>query len=102
MNPPDSDLHSWCAKAHEYAQAGGMVIALLPAWTDAPWFRDFVQLSRITFIRGKLSFVGRKGYSWFPSMVALWTPKTVKRRPGTPLDAVLDKSFAVGGTYIAE
>jgi DNA N-6-adenine-methyltransferase (Dam) len=33
MNPPYSDLYPWCAKAYEYAQAGGRVIALLPAWT---------------------------------------------------------------------
>jgi hypothetical protein len=45
MNPPYSDLHPWCAKAYEYAKAGGTVIALLPAWTDAPWFNDFVSLA---------------------------------------------------------
>jgi phage N-6-adenine-methyltransferase len=69
MNPPYSDINSWCRKAYEYARAGGTVIALLPAWTDADWFHDFVSYGRITFIRGKLSFVGRKGFSWFPSMV---------------------------------
>jgi phage N-6-adenine-methyltransferase len=101
MNPPYSDLHTWCAKAYEYAQAGGMVIALLPAWTDAPWFHDFVSFGRITFIRGKLSFVGRKGYSWFPSMIVLWSPETVRRRPDAPLDVVLDTGVAVGGAYLS-
>ena len=28
MNPPYSDLYPWCAKAYEYAQTGGTVIAL--------------------------------------------------------------------------
>jgi hypothetical protein len=80
--PPYSDINSWCQKAYEYARAGGTVIALLPAWTDADWFHDFVSYGRIAFIRGKLSFVGRKGFSWFPSMIVEWNPKTVKRRRG--------------------
>ena len=46
MNPPYSDLYPWCAKAYEYAEAGGTVIALLPAWTDAPWFHDYVSYGR--------------------------------------------------------
>jgi phage N-6-adenine-methyltransferase len=101
MNPPYSDLHPWCAKAFEYAKAGGTVIALLPAWTDAPWFHEFVGYGRITFIRGKLSFVGVKGYAWFASMIVEWNPKTVKRRQGVPLDAVLDTGVAMGGAYVS-
>jgi len=65
MNPPYGDLRSWCAKAYEYAKSGGTVIALLPAWTDTSWFHDFVCHGRITFIRGKLAYVGRPGYAAF-------------------------------------
>jgi phage N-6-adenine-methyltransferase len=101
MNPPYSDLYPWCAKAYEYAKAGGTVIALLPAWTDAPWFHDFVSYGRITFIRGKLSYVGRRGYAPFPSIIVEWNAKTVKRRRGAPLDAILDTGIAKSGTYIA-
>jgi phage N-6-adenine-methyltransferase len=101
MNPPYSDLYPWCAKAYDYAEAGGTVIALLPAWTDAPWFHDYVSYGRITFIRGKLSYVGRRGYAPFPSIVVEWNPKTVKRSRGTPLDAVLDTGVATGGAYTA-
>jgi phage N-6-adenine-methyltransferase len=102
MNPPYSDLYPWCAKAYEYAQAGGTVIALLPAWTDSPWFHEFVSYGRITFIRGKLSYVGRRGYAPFPSIIVEWNPKTVQRRRGTPLDAMLDTGVAMAGTYIAK
>jgi phage N-6-adenine-methyltransferase len=91
MNPPFSDLHRWCAKAYEYAKSGGKVVALLPAWTDAPWFHEFVALGKITFLRGKLSYVGRRGYAPFPSMIVEWNSKTVKRRSGEPLNAVLDE-----------
>ena len=95
MNPPYSDLYPWCSKAYEYARAGGTVIALLPAWTDAPWFHDFVSYGAITFIRGKLSYVGRKGYAPFASIVVKWNPHTVKRRSGAPLDAMLDTGVAL-------
>jgi hypothetical protein len=102
MNPPYSDLVPWCRKAYEYALAGGTVIALLPCWTDAGWFHDYVQYGRITFLRGKLSYVGRKGYAWFPSMVVMWSPETVRRKAGAPLIAKLDdKGTARGGRYIA-
>jgi phage N-6-adenine-methyltransferase len=100
LNPPYSHIHPWCQKAYEYARAGGAVIALLPAWTDAPWFHDVASYGRITFIRGKLSFIGRKGYVWFPSMIVEWNPTTVRRLPGAPLNTVLDTGSAKGGNYI--
>ena len=101
MNPPDSDLYPWCAKACEYARAGGTVIALLPAWTDAPWFHDFVSYGAITFVRGKLSYVGRKGYAPFPSIIVEWNPQTVKRKRGAPLVALLDTGVCIAGEYMA-
>jgi hypothetical protein len=90
MNPPYSDLLPWCAKAYDYAKSGGTVIALLPAWTDAPWFHDCVSYGRITFLRGKLSYVSRRGYAPFGSMIVEWNPEAVKRQRGEPLNAVLD------------
>jgi DNA N-6-adenine-methyltransferase (Dam) len=100
-NPPYSSLYPWCAKAFKYAKAGGTTIALLPAWTDAPWFHDFVSYGRITFLRGKLSYVGRQGYAPFGSMIVEWNPKTVKRARGAPLDAILDTGIARSGLYVA-
>jgi phage N-6-adenine-methyltransferase len=90
MNPPYSDLLPWCAKAYEYAKSGGTVIALLPTWTDSPWFHDHVAFGHITFLRGKLSYVGRQGYAPFGSMIVEWNPETVKRQRHEPLNAVLD------------
>ena len=92
MNPPDSNISPWCAKAYEYAKAGGTIIALLPAWTDAPWFHEYVRFGRITFIRGKLGFVGQKGFAWFASMIVEWNPQTVRRQSGMALDVVLAQS----------
>jgi hypothetical protein len=100
VNPPYSNIGPWCAKAVEYARAGGTTIALLPVWSDAPWFHSHVQYGQITFIRGKLSFVGRLGYAWFPSMIVVWNPKTVRRKAGDPLLAMLDdKGIVRGGRY---
>jgi phage N-6-adenine-methyltransferase len=102
MNPPYSDLVNWCRKAYEYALAGGTVIALLPVWSDAGWFHSHVRYGEITFLRGKLSYVGRAGYAWFPSMVVMWSSETVRRKATDPLLARLDnKGLARGGRYIA-
>jgi hypothetical protein len=102
MNPPYSDLVNWCQKAYEYALAGGTVIALLPVWSDTGWFHSHVRYGEITFLRGKLSYVGRAGYAWFPSMVVMWSSETVRRKATDPLLARLDnKGLARGGRYIA-
>ncbi len=41
LNPPYSGIYRWVAKAVA-------VIALLPVWSDAPWFHDFMPLGKIT------------------------------------------------------
>ena len=89
-------------KGVRYALAGGTVIALLPVWSDAGWFHSHVRYGEITFLRGKLSYVGRAGYAWFPSMVVMWSSETVRRKATDPLLARLDnKGLARGGRYIA-
>jgi hypothetical protein len=101
MNPPYGNLMPWCRKAYEYALAGGTVIALLPVWSDAPWFHDFVPFGKITLLRGKLSYIGRSGVAPFASMIVEWNPQTVKRRQDRPLDVVLDTGVCIGGVYKA-
>jgi DNA N-6-adenine-methyltransferase Dam len=101
MNPPYSNLIPWCRKAYEYALAGGTVIALLPVFTDAPWFHVWVSHGKITLLRGKLSYIGRPGVAPFSSMIVEWNPKTMKRRKGASLDVVLDIGVCVGGMYKA-
>lgn len=49
----------------------------------------------------RLSFVGCNGCAPFPSMIVEWNPQTVKRRPGKPLDVVLDTGLCIGGIYKA-
>jgi phage N-6-adenine-methyltransferase len=92
MNPPYGNLTPWCKKAVEYARAGGTVVALLPAWTDATFFHEYCALGRITFIRNRLVFGGGPGaHAPFASIIVEWTPETVQRSPDLALDAVLDQ-----------
>jgi hypothetical protein len=101
MNPPYGNLIPWCRKAYEYALAGGTVIALLPVFTDAPWFHEWVSYGKITLLRGKLSYIGRPGGAPFSSMIVEWNPQTMKRRHGQLLDVVLDSGVCIGGIYKA-
>jgi phage N-6-adenine-methyltransferase len=91
LNPPYSDPAPWCKKAVAYARAGGKVIGLLPAWTDAPWFHEYVSLGQITFLRRRLAFIGASGSAPFPSIIVEWTPGTVSRG-GETLYAILDQA----------
>ena len=44
-------------ESDEYALEAGTVIALLPVFTDAPWFHEWVSYGKITLLRGKLSYI---------------------------------------------
>jgi phage N-6-adenine-methyltransferase len=93
MNPPYSDVLVWCAKAVEHARNGGVVIGLLPAWTDAKFFHDYCSLGHIRFLRNRLVFTGVEGaHAPFANIVVTWTQESVtrKRKAGATLDAVLD------------
>jgi site-specific DNA-methyltransferase (adenine-specific) len=83
MNPPYKDAYPWSRKGVEYAEAGGTVIALLPAWTDSKFFHNYCSLGRITFIRNRLEFGGGSsggaaGHAPFPSIIVEWLPDTIK------------------------
>ncbi|MCB2189314.1 MAG: phage N-6-adenine-methyltransferase [Deltaproteobacteria bacterium] len=80
MNPPYSPLGAivpWVRKAAETAQAGkGLVMALLPARTDAGWWQDWVAPhADIRFLRGRLKFGGASNNAPFPSALALYWPR---------------------------
>ena len=79
LNPRNSGVFRWVAKALAYAWSGGTVIALLPVLSDAPWFHDFMPLGKITLLRGKLSYLWLDRYAPFPSMIVEWNSQTVKR-----------------------
>jgi phage N-6-adenine-methyltransferase len=94
LNPPFSDIAPWVRRALEYAQVGGTVIALLPVWTDAEWFRDYAPFGRITFLRKRVAYIGKSGSAPFPSMVVEWSPESLKRRRGVSLNVALETETA--------
>lgn len=67
----------WVRKAHEEAQLGAMVVALLPARTDTEWFHEYIY-RRYPFmlLKGRLKFEspdGVKNSAPFPSMLVIFT-----------------------------
>jgi site-specific DNA-methyltransferase (adenine-specific) len=74
LNPPYSKIEPWCKKGWEYAQTGkGVVVALLPLWTTASWFRKYAIHGHIRLLTTRFGAVGTKGPAPFHSMVVVWT-----------------------------
>lgn len=75
VNPPYGRSIKWWVRRC-FVAAGStaeLVVALIPARTDAAWWHDFVmKASEIRFIRGRLKFGGAKWNAPFPSCVVVW------------------------------
>lgn len=76
MNPPyGREIGKWVKKAYEEAQAGAVVVALLPARTDTAWWHRWVMRAHvIRLVRGRLRFEGAENSAPFPSAVVVWWP----------------------------
>jgi len=74
MNPPyGRGIGSWIQKAHESAQNGATVIALLPARTDTKWFHNYIyNMYEVRYIKGRLKFGGHTNSAPFPSMLVVF------------------------------
>lgn len=80
MNPPyGKEIYAWTRKARESAEAGALVVGLLPASTDLAWWHnDIVGHSEVRYIRGRVRFITGGPYrasGFFPSVVVVWRPK---------------------------
>ena len=72
MNPPYGRvIGDWMRKAYESAQAGAMVVCLVPARTDTAWWHDYAAKDQVTFIRGRLKFGDGKNSAPFPSALVI-------------------------------
>ena len=80
MNPPyGREIYAWTRKARESAEAGALVVGLLPASTDLAWWHEDVIGGRaeIRFIRGRVRFLTGGPYresGFFASVVTIWRP----------------------------
>ena len=73
MNPPYGRVIGlWVRKAYESAQAGAVVVCLLPARTDTRWRHDYVMRGEFRFIRGRLRFGDGKNSAPFPSAIVIF------------------------------
>jgi phage N-6-adenine-methyltransferase len=73
MNPPyGRTIGAWMRKAFESAQAGAIVVCLVPARTDTAWWWDYAMKGEVRFIRGRLKFGGQKNSAPSPSAVVIF------------------------------
>ena len=73
MNPPyGRAIGAWMAKAWRSAQAGALVVCLVPARTDTAWWHDYAVKGEIEFLRGRLKFGGHKNPAPFPSAIVVF------------------------------
>lgn len=69
-NPPYGDIRPWVEKAYAESQKGAHVAMLVPASVGSNWWADWVhQLSYVTFLNGRITFVGHK--SPYPKDLAI-------------------------------
>lgn len=80
MNPPydHKSLYMWTYRANveTHHRRADIVVGLLPAKTDQEWWHTHVigVAAEVTFIRGRVHFVGGNGGAGFPSVVVVWAP----------------------------
>lgn len=79
MNPPyGRGIDKWMAKANGTAEAGDLVVCLVPARTDTGWWHDYAIHGEVRFLRGRLTFEGDAEFGHnapFPSAVVVLRPK---------------------------
>ena len=70
LNPPFSDLGPWTQKASAEATQGATLVMLVPAAPGSVWWLDHVyEQAYITWLRGRMAFVGHKDQ--YPKDLAL-------------------------------
>lgn len=82
MNPPyGREIYAWTKKARESAEAGALVVGLLPASCDLAWWHDdVVGHAEVRYIRGRVRFLTGGPYrasGFFASVIVIWRPKGV-------------------------
>jgi phage N-6-adenine-methyltransferase len=76
MNPPyGRTIGDWVVKAYESAQAGAIVVCLLPVRTDTKWWQSYVvRAAEVRFVAGRITFAGAANPAPFPNAVVIFRP----------------------------
>ena len=74
MNPPyGRQIGKWMEKAYKSSLDGATVVCLIPSRTDTAWWHNYVmRASKITYIRGRIKFVGAKNGAPFPCAIVVF------------------------------
>lgn len=73
MNPPyGRTIDQWVQKAHDSAEAGALVVCLVPARVDTAWWWDYCRYGEVRFLRGRLHFDDGEDAAPFPSCVVVF------------------------------
>ncbi len=86
MNPPyGREIYAWTRKARVSAEAGALVVGLLPASTDLAWWHDdVVGVAEVRYLRGRPRFLTGGPYrasAFAPSVVVIWRPRGKRGKP---------------------
>ena len=85
MNPPyGKAIGAWMAKAAATAQAGAVVVTLVPVRADTAWWHEHVldTGAEVRFVRGRLTFGNAVNTATFASAVVIYRPSDVLGQPG--------------------
>ncbi len=79
-NPPyGRSMREWARKCYEAAQKGALVVLLAHSRTDTRWFHEWVYgKAEIRFVKGRLKFGDGEQSAPFPSMVAVFKPRSIQ------------------------
>ena len=75
MNPPFGRVIGlWMGKAYQAAQAGALVVCLIPARTDTVWWHRYAMRGEVRLWQGRLRFEGARHGAPFPSAIVVFRP----------------------------
>jgi len=78
VNPPFNEVAKWIKKGFNESLKGKLVVFLVAARTDSPWFHRYVlpYAKEVRFLKGRLKFSECKEPAPFPSMVVVFNGRT--------------------------
>ena len=79
-NPPyGRSMREWARKCYEATEGGALVVLLAHSRTDTLWFHEWVYgKAEIRFVKGRLKFGDGEQSAPFPSMVAVFKPRSIQ------------------------
>lgn len=84
VNPPYSEIASWCEKCFNESFTSNIIVMLVPSRTDTRYWHNYIMKAKeIRFIKGRLKFGGSKNCAPFPVSIVIFNDmiRGSKRRP---------------------